>query len=514
VNRLAAQLLLGAVDVLRPAALRSYRLFTAAAAAPGRSLESLSPHAAMRSALRARDWVPAYSEYLDSHGWRDEPRLPIGDRVRRLPITDKDSYVRAYPTAERCVGGTIPLQHTQIDESSGSSGVPYNWVRGKDELEDMHREMAHFSRWIFGQPLITINSFSMGAWATGVNVGEALRQVGMVKSTGPDIDKILGTLEFFGSGYRYLLTGYPPFLKHLVEAGLEHGFDWSAYQVAAIVGGEAISEEMRAFIEHHIRPVYSGYGASDVAMGIAAETPLTVWLRKRAHSDCGLRENLLGDQQHLPMLFQYNPLDHYVETNDEGELIFTVSRPLLSPRIRYNLHDLGGTIPFDSVCALLRESGLEAEAGHRLHQWRWPLLYVAGRSDSTVSYMGANLYPADVERAIFAEPSDHGRYGAFCLELATVGAGGEARPTVHVEDLLPERDAVNRRSGEDALARRVISHLAEVNRDFRSALAEDPSAAQLSVVLHDPGEGPFVQNSRRIKRAYVLRTDSPMKVEA
>ena len=37
----------------------------------------------------------------------------------------------------------------------------------------------------------------------------------MVKNTGPDLAKIVDTLRHFGPGFDYVVTAYPPFLKHL-----------------------------------------------------------------------------------------------------------------------------------------------------------------------------------------------------------------------------------------------------------------------------------------------------------
>jgi phenylacetate-CoA ligase len=44
-----------------------------------------------------------------------------------------------------------------------------------------------------------------------------------------------------------------------------------------------------------------------------------------------------------PMIFQFNALDYLIETTPEGELLFTIGRQTsAAPKIRYNLHDLGG----------------------------------------------------------------------------------------------------------------------------------------------------------------------------
>ena len=67
---------------------------------------------------------------------------------------------------------------------------------------------------------MTINVFSMGAWAAGINTAQAWSaRSGEVH--GPDLDKIFSTLELLGPRYRSAICGYPPFLKRLLEVGDE-----------------------------------------------------------------------------------------------------------------------------------------------------------------------------------------------------------------------------------------------------------------------------------------------------
>jgi phenylacetate-CoA ligase len=495
---------LRATDLARRAALDSYPLFLRSASAPPDLLEALSPVASWRAAEHARRRVPAYRAFLADHGYTDAPHLSAAERLARLPVTDKQEYIRAFSTEERCVDGRIPLRGTQIDESSGSSGIPYNWVRSAAELKDKQGEMSQFARYTCGKIEITINAFSMGAWATGVNVGEALRMNGLVKSTGPDIDKIFHTLRFFGPRYRYVITAYPPFLKLLLDEADARGFDWHAFRIHGIVAGEGMSEGLRTYLERRFRSIWSGYGASDLDIGVAGELPLSVWIRKRAAADPALQRALFGDDPRLPMLFQYNPYDYAIETNDQSELIITINRlAMLSPRIRYNIHDAGGVIPFERMLALLRQYGLDPlREVHRPEQpvFKLPFLYLFGRSDSTISYMGANIYPEDVEQALFADAEDARRLGAFCLELVDIGEA-EQRPCVHVEVLAG--------SVEDAalaarLREQVVSRLVATNLDFRTSLAEDRRAAEIQIRLHRAGTGPFAANHGRIKRRYIV----------
>jgi phenylacetate-CoA ligase len=157
--------------------------------------------------------------------------------------------VRPFSIDSRCVDGVLGLVGTGIDESSGSTGVPFNWVRSTEERHASHVLISHFARYCYGdKPWITINAFSMGAWATGVNMGVALAANGMVKNTGPDAEKVLHTLHVFGSSHRYLVCGYPPFLKQLVDLARYRGVALEQYRLMALLGGEGNSEGLRDYL--------------------------------------------------------------------------------------------------------------------------------------------------------------------------------------------------------------------------------------------------------------------------
>ncbi len=504
VRRTLAGATLRFADAGKWAAVRSFPIFERVSTMPIPVwLEPLGARGALRSALHAYRRVPAYRDFVDRSGWTDDPGLTGTERLLRFPITDKKSYIQRYPTAERCLDGRIPLSGTQMDESSGSSGRPFNWVRGSPELDEMHRQFSQYATYTFGERVVTINAFSMGAWSTGVNTAEAMHRNGLVKSTGPDLEKIVGTLQELGPRYVYVITGYPPFLREVLEFGEASGLDWRPYRMYGVVGGEAMSEQLRDRLLRSFVAVYSAYGASDLDIGVGAETPLSIWVRRRAAENADLRRQLFGDDPRLPMVFQFNPLDHNVESVD-GELVITVSRlSMLSPRIRYNIHDAGGAHSFRYLLAVCRDFGLDPDRvepprGRRTIQL--PFLFVHGRSDSTVSYMGANIYPEDVEQGLLAEPAIAERLGAFCLELRDIG-GGAVRPCVHVE--------VVRRTDDDErlvadLRRCVVERLETNSRDFKAAMAENPTSAEIIIELHDPGTGPFAENTRRIKRRYIM----------
>ena len=204
---------------------------------------------AVRASAHAARKVPAYREFLKSNG-----ASPANAARLDLPLTDKENYIRPYPPEQRCLNGKLPLAGTAIDESSGSTGTPYNWIRSLEERRVSHTFISHFAKYCYwNMGWITINAFSMGAWTTGVNMGIALQHNSIVKNTGPDMDKIFDTLEYFGSSYRYLICGYPPFLKHMIDAAEERGFSLGEYRLMVLLGGEGNSEGLQDYLLTHFR---------------------------------------------------------------------------------------------------------------------------------------------------------------------------------------------------------------------------------------------------------------------
>ena len=195
----------------------------------------------------------------------------------------------------------------------------------------------------------------------------------------------------------------------------------------ALLGGEGNSEGLRDYLLRRFRSVVSGYGATDVEIGLAAETPVSVALRRLALERREIAEALFGETDRVPMVFQYNPMLHHVETNARGELLFTVCRSAtLSPKVRYNVHDEGGVLRDDELrrpARGLRDHAGVAGPGGFGRLVRMPYLFVFGRADSTVSVMGANIYPAR-RRGRHLRRSVAGRPRTLVPPLAARGAPG------------------------------------------------------------------------------------------
>ncbi|MBD7917595.1 phenylacetate--CoA ligase family protein [Cellulomonas sp. Sa3CUA2] len=476
-------------------------------------------HPAMERFARLNAWmicqhayldVPAYRHYVDEAGFR----FRWWDLTAYRP-TSKHEYVDRYPEDVRCWDGFIETVGTVVDESSGSSGTPYNWMRSRRELATVHKNVAGYVTSLFGtRRLFAVNAFSMGAWATGTNTGIAMSRIAMVKNTGPDIDKIVDTLRHFGPRYTYLVCAYPPFLKHLRDRLDADGFDWDAYDLNGFVGGEALTEGLRDYLEDRFGRVYSGYGASDLTIGMAGESDLAVWVRRTLAAGGPLRDALLGpDETRTPMVFQYNPLETYMETTADRHLLVTLnSADIMSPKLRYDIGDEAQIVTFDAMKAAI--AALPEPQRHRLafgferayaiQRMRLPFLLLYGRKDSTVSYMGANLYPLDVENGLYLDNPHAAVIESFKLALVDVG-DHEQRPAIHLQ-LRADADvtADDRTDLAERAAAGVLAHLASVSRDVAQSLEEDPTSGDLRVHVHDHGTGPFAGGSSKIKNVYLV----------
>ncbi len=446
---------------------------------------------ARKAYYRALRQVPAYRRFLDSQ------------LTRLVPETDKESYIKPYATGARCVDGSFFHGRTMIDESSGSTGTPYNWVRSETERHESHTFVSYFATYCYGrEKWITINGFSMGAWATGINMGLSLQKNGIVKNTGPDIAKILHTLRFFGPEYTYLITGYPPFLKHLIDVADEEKFPFEKYKLYGLAGGEGMSEGLRDYLLRRFAKVYSGYGATDLEIGIAGETPISIAIRRLARDRQDVKRALFGTDSRLPMVFQYNPIMHHVEVNEHNEVVFTITRKsLLSPRIRYNVHDVGGVLTSDEMAQRLAELGVNIEELRRASGdggVKLPFLWIFGRRDYTISVMGANIYPEDIEQCLYQDTALAEMTHSFAVSLAEE-PNGDVRPRF-VFEVSREPDAeLARRFSES-----IVPKLVQLNADFREAWHEYPETLLPEIQLYRLGEGPFAADAGKIKQARLL----------
>lgn len=441
---------------------------------------------------QARRTVPAYREFLAANGTPCVRARGLDPDLTAIPVTDKDNYVRRYSIEARCAGGRIPPQGVVIDESSGTSGTANNWVRGPEERAEVKQALQVALHHQLGrEPLFVINAFALGPWATGMNVSMSLVDVAILKSTGPDIDKIAATLRTFGPGYRYVITGYPPFLKSLVDTA---DVNWDDYDLTAVYGGEGMTETMREYLGRTFRKVYGSYGASDLEINLAAENDFTIALRRLLAEREDLLERVGRPEHGVPMVFQYNPIDYFVESNEAGELVVTVCRRgNAAPKIRYCIRDLGHVVRFPELRRVLADCGVELDG--LPPRTDLPLLFLYGRADDSVPYYGCKVTPANVEEAVYSLPELAATVSAFALLLSE-----DEHANKQLAIALELRPGAAPTADRD----RIVERLAELNQDFREALRFMPRSAVPTLELHPARTGPFADYDVRLKRRYVL----------
>ena len=445
----------------------------------------------------AKHKVPAYRAFLKSKNFIKPSFTGFIPNISEIPVIDKENYIRIYPLESRCIEGNIPKVGVVIDESSGSSGAPTNWVRGSKERSRNARFIKFGMRKLFGdEPMFIINSFALGAWATGINITMSCLTFAKVKSLGPDLGKIENTIEQFGKNHQYIIMGYPPFLKYLVD---QIKFDLSEYNISFIFGGESMSEGMRDYLlRKGVRKVYSSYGASDLELNISSESDFTISFRRALRDNKILRERVLKFTGALPMIFQYNPADFLIEESEKGELIMTICRPdYISPKVRYNIHDKGHVLEYNELFEILKELNLDSQV--LPSNTDLPILLHYGRADMTVSFFGSNISPTDVQEVIYSFPELSKISNSFAIKVSEDDNGDkELIISIELSDNI-KADNLKKNSFKAQFFR----SLEEVNQDFKKGneMANDENKTKL--LFFEYNTGSFAENDIRIKSKYL-----------
>ncbi len=466
----------------------AYRLLFMPALRPGLR-DWLSRKRAAAVFYRARQRVPAYQAFLREQS-ASSPR-----EFSDIPVMDKERYIKRHSLPELCQGGALPRRGAVIDESSGSTGTATNWVRGEGERLATRRLIQFSARATFGdQSFVLLNSFALGPWATGMNVSMSLVDRCVLKSIGPDAKKVIATLKLLGPGYRYVITGYPPFLKGLVE---NTELDWKAYDICAVVGGEGMSEPLRAALNRCFRKTISSFGASDLEINLAVETDFSIALRQELAKNPALARDLCGEHEALPMAFQYDPLNAFIESDSERNLLFTLNRlENVSPRIRYNLHDRGIVRSRAEVDRVLADHRVRVDVpGPAL-----PLPFILhwGRQDSAVAFYGCKITPEDLQNIILRVPQLAAKVENYALHPFE-DAAADKRLELWLE-LAPGVTLENTPELETS----VLDELGRINQDFRESIRMIPDGRRPTLKLFPFGQSPISGQDIRVKRRYIV----------
>ena len=437
-------------------------------------------------------------EFLKTHHFSKPSFSGFVPNIHEIPEIDKENYIKKFSINARCVGGEIPTENVIIDESSGSSGTATNWARGLKERKRNAKMIEFGMRTLLGKdPIFVINAFALGPWATGVNVTMSCVPFSKLKSLGPEKEKIENTLKQFGKDHRYVIMGYPPFLKSLVD---NSEIDWKEFNITFLFGGESMSEGMRDYLlEKGIKKAYSSLGASDLELNMSAENDFTISLRRLLRSNESLRSKILKHTGALPMIFQYNPTDFLFESSGTGELIITIGRPdYISPKIRYNIHDRGHTLTLNDLYSTLEELNISLDELVK-PQTDLPLLLHYGRADMTVSFFGSNIGPTDIQEVIYSLPELSKVVNSYNLAVNEDNEGNKKL----VISLEVQKGNSHQQLNFNKIQNDFFENLAKINQDFREARKMLPDNNLTTICFEDFGSGSFKENDIRIKAKYI-----------
>src|SRR3989344_8019682 len=307
--------------------------------------------------------VPAYRDFLKKEGIKPEKIKTYSD-FSQVPVVDKKNYLTRYPLGALSWDGNG--QHDQIiSVSSGSTGKPFLWPRDTR----LELEVTYFFELIFnsffnrpGKRTLIVDCFAMGMYVGGpffLNTHLRIAQKGYeatIVTPGNVMDDILRVVQELAPDFdQILLSGYPPFLKDVIENGQEVGIDWSKKRVILYPAGEGFSESWRTAVAEAAGGVdeftnfLSYYGTADAAV-LGVETPWSIALRKKASKSVQTIEEIFG-QNRLPSVLQYLPTIRHLEVI-ANEIHLTTANGAI-PLIRYNIHDNGGIMTHTEVADII-----------------------------------------------------------------------------------------------------------------------------------------------------------------
>lgn len=446
---------------------------------------------------RTVDDVPAYRAFVQQSAI-DAGTICTFDDFRELPLLTRENYINAFPLPDRCRNGKVE-SNDMVAVSSGSTGTPTLWLRSlADELEVTSRfeHIFYDSFQADVHSTLAVICFPLGTWVGGMFTANCCRWLAAkgykvtVVTPGNNVEEIFRAVQSLAPMFEQtVLLGYPPFVKDVVDRGTARGVQWREFNIKMVFAGEVFSEEWRTLVASRVgatdpvRDFASLYGTADAGV-LGNETPLSVTIRRfLAHYPDAARE-LFGESR-FPTLVQYDPCDRFFEERD-GTLLFSGDNGV--PLVRYHIADTGGVIPFADMLSFLERHGFDAVAATRTTGERGvrelPFVYVFGRSNFTVSYFGANVYPENITVGLEQSGIAEQVTGKFVLQTKETG-NGDTLLFLAVE-LAP--GGVQSEELGERIASSVLAHLQRLNSEYAHYVPTHYALPQVTLYLHGDAE--------------------------
>ncbi len=477
-------------------------------------LEEISRKKALHIFRMAASETPAYRSFLSRKKINSKKIKSIRDFDEFVPQTDKESYIKKYPFEKRCREGRLP-KHGNVDESGGTSGKATNWIHDFHEESLLLKAVSFEFNYAFEgdkKDFFVLSAWSSGPWATGVKFCELMERIALVKNTTTDAKDVINTLNMFGKRKNYLIGGYPPFIKNLIDDN-EDKVDWKKYNIDLVIGGEGVTLDWVYHVKSKLNPkakIVSSYGASDIDIGVGFETPLCFELREAVSRDKDLQQELFG-KEGIPMIFQYNPTMHYIreaiskDGKQEFHITFLDWHAAL-PKIKYNLHDEGKQFTYNEMMKQLKihkpqfYKKLQKSKKELKNILHLPFLCIFGRSDGTLSFDGANVFPHQVESSILLDKELSKATSRFKMEKKhDHHHNTEFHVHIELKEGIKPHSKLKNKYGQ-----MVLKQLVNVNPDFKESYSKNKKLKPV-INLYHFDHPIFKVDDTKAKNIYFIR---------
>ncbi|MCL1929184.1 MAG: phenylacetate--CoA ligase [Treponema sp.] len=315
--------------------------------------------------------VPFYRKKMDELKVKASDLHSITD-IEKLPFTTKDDLRELYPH------GLLACPKDRVVEvhmSSGTTGKPVVDEYTQKDIDIWRESMARtMAAGGCTRDDIVQNCYGYGLFTGGAGAHYGALTLGaeVLPMSSGNTARQLMVMEDFGST---MLTCTPSYALYMAEEASAAGIDLQKLPICkGCFGAEPWSENMRKEIEtRYGMKAYDIYGLTEIiGPGVAFEC--------EAQNGLHINEDIFYPEIIEPETGKAQ------KRGEKGELVFTTLTKEGTPLLRYRTRDI--TYFMDDEC----NCGRTTIRMHRLF----------GRTDDMLIIRGVNVFPSQIEHALFA----------------------------------------------------------------------------------------------------------------
>ena len=364
--------------------------------------------------------VPAYADFL-REVLGEVPEVSTIEDFQKLPLTDKNNYLKKYPLERICLDGTMEgksIVYMTSGTTQKSSYLAKLSVSEKFSPLWLYRELENNYN-IGSHKNLIIVALPLGPWVAGGLITHSLHTIALESDNitlilpGARIKEILNILKYLCPKFdQTIIAGYSTFVKSAIEQAESEGIPLKNYNIKLMLVAEPYSREYRKRMreilghkENDLTSIWSIYGACDFGT-IGKETPFTIAAGNEIYKK-KLGRSLFG-QMEISSVCQYDERFLFIEEIEEE---LAVTRLQGVPTVRYKTGDRGKVFSFKSFVSLLLDSGIEM--ADLLEKYnvdkntvtQAPIVVIFGRKGAGVKFRGTLIRVEQVVEILERSPA-------------------------------------------------------------------------------------------------------------